>query len=280
MPPVLRYGANGPAVERVQLRLKETGFPPGRIDGLFGRATEAAVVAFQRADGLLADGVVGPATWCKLTGLGTGAGIDRSGRIDVAFVADMFPATPLASIRRHLQPVLAGLRSAGLLDKPMLLMALATIRAESEGFAPVEEQMSRFNTSPDGDEFDLYDHRRDLGNLGPPDGRLFRGRGFVQLTGRDNYRRYGETLGLGANLVAEPHRALEPVLAGRLLAAFLADRQRPIKEALLEGDLARARRLVNGGRHGLDRFVAAYRIGHASLADEVWQQPVGFGAQA
>ena len=271
MQPVLRYGASGPAVELVQRRLKEAGFPPGRIDGVFGRATEAALVAFQRAGALLADGVVGPVTWGKLAGLGAGITDDLSERIDVAFVAEMFPATPLPSIRRHLQPVLAGLRSMDLLDKPMLLMALATIRAESEGFAPIEEQVSRFNTSPDGEEFDLYDHRRDLGNLGPPDGRLFRGRGFVQLTGRDNYRRYGETIGLGSQLVAEPHRALEPVLAGRLLAAFLADRQRPIKEALLEGDLARARRLVNGGRHGLERFVAAYRIGHATLPDEVWR---------
>ncbi|MFO1048004.1 MAG: peptidoglycan-binding protein [Geminicoccaceae bacterium] len=271
MQPVLRYGARGPAVELVQRRLKEMGFPPGRIDGLFGRATEAALVAFQRAGGLLADGVVGPVTWSRLAGLGAGSTDDLSARIDIAFVAEMFPATPLPSIRRHLQPVLAGLRSAGLLDKPMLLMALATIRAESEGFVPIEEQASRYNTSPDGEEFDLYDHRRDLGNLGPPDGRLFRGRGFVQLTGRDNYRRYGETVGLGTHLVAEPHRALEPTLAGRLLAAFLADRQRPIKEALLEGDLARARRLVNGGRHGLDRFVAAYRIGHATLADDVWR---------
>ena len=71
---------------------------------------------------------------------------------------------------------------------------------------------------------------------------------------------------MGDRLVREPHRALEPGFAGRILAAFLADRQRPIKEALLEGDLARARRLVNGGRHGLDRFTAAYRIGDALLA--------------
>ena len=143
-------------------------------------------------------------------------------------------------------------------------MALATIRAESEGFVPVEEAPSRFNTSPHGDAFDLYDHRRDLGNLGAPGRQRFRGRGFVQLTGRANYRRYGEALGLGDRLLREPHRALEPGLAGRILAAFLADRQRPIKEALIEGDLARARRLVNGGRHGLERFTAAYRTGRRS----------------
>ena len=101
MQPVLRYGARGPAVELVQRRLKEAGFPPGRIDGLFGRATEAALVAFQRAGGLLADGVVGPVTWSRLAGLGAGSTDDLSARIDVAFVAEMFPATPLPSIRRQ-----------------------------------------------------------------------------------------------------------------------------------------------------------------------------------
>ena len=267
---ILRRGAQGPAVELLQQRLRAGGFPPGRIDGAFGAATEAALLGFQRAHDLLADGVAGPATWRALARLGDGAPVDLTDRIDVAFTAELFPFTPLQPIRRHLPAVLAGLRGAGLVDKPMLLMALATIRAESEAFAPVEELQSRFNTSPDGDPFDLYDHRRDLGNQGRPDGSLFRGRGFVQLTGRDNYRRYGEALGIGDRLVREPHRATEPGMAGRILATFLADRQRPIKEALLEGDLARARRLVNGGRHGLERFTAAYRIGDALLDDPVW----------
>jgi peptidoglycan L-alanyl-D-glutamate endopeptidase CwlK len=274
MPPVLRRGSHGPSVELLQQRLKAAGFPPGRIDGSFGRATEAALTAFQRSHGLLADGVAGPVTWNRLAGLGEGRVGDLSDRVDVAFVAELFPYTPIPPIRRHLPAVLAGLRAARLVDKPMLLMALATIRAESEGFAPIAEEVSRFNTSPDGAEFDLYDHRHDLGNLGPPHGRLFRGRGFVQLTGRDNYRRYGEAIGLGHRLVSEPDRALEPGIAGRLLAAFLADRERPIKEALLEGDLARARRLVNGGRHGLERFAAAYRTGDGLLADQVWREPV------
>ena len=273
MLPVLRLGAHGPEVELLQNRLVHSGFRPGPIDGRFGRATEAALLAFQRSHALLADGIVGPVTWRVLARLGEGSPADQSDRIDVAFVAELFPHTPLRPIRRHLPAVLAGLRSFGLVDKPMLLMALATIRAESEGFAPVEERISRYNTSPDGEEFDLYDHRQDLGNAGPPDGRRFRGRGFVQLTGRDNYRRYGETLGMGDRLVREPHRALEPGMAGRILAAFLADRQRPIKEALAEGDLVRARRLVNGGRHGLDRFAAAYRIGDALLDDAVWRLP-------
>ena len=267
---VLRRGDHGPEVELLQQRLRAAGFPPGRVDGSFGVATEAALLGYQRAHDLLADGVAGPATWHMLAARGDGTAVDLTDRVDVALVAELFPFTPLQPIRRHLPAVLAGLRAAGLVDKPMLLMALATIRAESEGFAPVEEQPSRYNTSPEGEPFDLYDHRRDLGNRGRPDGSRYRGRGFIQLTGRDNYQRYGGALGLGDRLVREPQRAAEPGIAGRLLAAFLADRQRPIKQALLEGDLARARRLVNGGTHGLDRFTSAYRIGDALLHDPVW----------
>ena len=275
---VLRRGAHGPDVEQLQKRLSKAGFPPGRIDGRFGSGTEAALLAFQHSHELLADGTAGPITWHALGRIGDGLPADRSGDINPEFVAEMFPFTPLQSIRRHLPAVLAGLRAAGLVDKPMLLVALATIRAESEGFAPVGEAPSRFNTSPHGHPFDLYDLRRDLGNLGAPDGERFRGRGFVQLTGRANYLRYGEALDQGDLLVRKPQLASEPGLAGRILASFLADRQRPIKQALLDDDLARARRMVNGGTHGLERFTAAYRTGQALLPDEVWPDTARRGA--
>jgi peptidoglycan L-alanyl-D-glutamate endopeptidase CwlK len=268
MQPILRRGDRNPEVLRLQEQLAAAGFRPGRIDGRFGPATEAALLGFQRAHDLLADGVAGPVTQHALSREGDGKPADRTAAITPDFVAELFPFTPLGAIRRHLPAVLAGLRSQGLVDKPMLLMALATIRAESEGFAPIEERVSRFNTSPEGHPFDLYDHRRDLGNLGPPDGARFRGRGFVQLTGRTNYRVYGKQLGL--TLSGDPDRALEPATAGRLLAAFLADRKSSIKAALLEGDLVRARRLVNGGRHGLERFAEAWRIGDRLLDDPIW----------
>lgn len=269
MQPILRRGAAGPEVARLQEHLTAAGFRLGAVDGRFGPATEAALLAFQRATGLLPDGVAGPVTWHALAELGDGQPADRSDAITPDLVAEMFPFTPLGPIRRHLPVLLAAFRRYRLVDKPMLLMALATIRAESEGFAPVEERVSRFNTSPDGHPFDLYDHRRDLGNQGPPDGARYRGRGFVQLTGRANYGLYGGRLGLP--LAREPERALEPQAAAHLLAAFLADRRRPIKLALLEADLARARRLVNGGRHGLERFAEAWRTGDRLLDDPVWR---------
>jgi peptidoglycan hydrolase-like protein with peptidoglycan-binding domain len=56
----------GGMVTRVQTALKNRGFDPGAVDGRFGTATENAVIRFQQAKGLRADGVVGQATWNEL----------------------------------------------------------------------------------------------------------------------------------------------------------------------------------------------------------------------
>lgn len=270
MRPVLRRGASGHEVARLQELLAQAGFPPGPVDGRFGAATEAALMAFQRANELLADGICGPVSWSMLIEGRPGRPVSVLPRIDLELVAQLFPFTALDPLARNLPHVLAGLRAHGLVDKPMVLVALATVRAESEGFEPVDEAVTRFNTSPGGRPFDLYDHRADLGNEGPPDGERFRGRGFVQLTGRANYERASRRLGRGEDLLHAPETANEPATAGLILGHFLAERQLAIKEALLEGDLRRARRLVNGGLHGFERFREAYRRGERLLPDPVW----------
>ena len=56
---LLKKGMEGPEVSEVQSRLAALGFDPGGVDGIFGSLTEQAVVAFQTANGLLADGIVG-----------------------------------------------------------------------------------------------------------------------------------------------------------------------------------------------------------------------------
>jgi peptidoglycan L-alanyl-D-glutamate endopeptidase CwlK len=179
-------------------------------------------------------------------------------------VSRMFPATPLANIAANLPAVLAALAAAGLDDPSMVLVALATIRAETASFLPISEGQSAFNTSPGGTPFDLYDHRKDLGNLGPPDGASFRGRGFVQLTGRANYTHFAQQI--GQDLVGNPALANLPAIAAELLARFLADKEPAIRAAIATNDLARARRLVNGGANGLARFTAAYTTGLQLLA--------------
>jgi len=61
---VLRRGMQGPSIRQVQERLNELGANPRlATDGIFGPITEAAVIAFQRANGLTPDGIVGPITW-------------------------------------------------------------------------------------------------------------------------------------------------------------------------------------------------------------------------
>lgn len=171
------------------------------------------------------------------------------------------PATPLANIRTHLPSVLAGLRSYGLADRDMLLMALATIRAETEGFVPIDEFKSKYNT--DKAPFDLYEPGtpagKRLGNTQPGDGALFKGRGFVQLTGRYNYTETATQTDL--NILLDPPLANDSKAAGLILAQFLANKEDTIRAALAVGDLKGARKLVNGGSHGLDRFRDAYNRG-------------------
>ncbi|MCB2054717.1 MAG: peptidoglycan-binding protein [Geminicoccaceae bacterium] len=267
---VLRIGAAGETVRRLQALLAAKGFAPGAIDGAFGPATEAAVLGFQLARDLVPDGIVGPVTWRAL-GEATATLPPVLDRLEVSLVARLFPSTDTGSIARNLPLIVGALAEAEMDDKPMALMALATIRAESETFEPVSEMPSRWNSSPGGHPFDLYDHRRDLGNAGRPDGARFRGRGFVQLTGRANYGAVGRYIGLGDTLLHQPEHANEPATAARILAAFLRMRQRAIKRALAEGDLVRARRLVNGGRHGLGRFTDCYRRGDALIDDPIWR---------
>lgn len=94
-----------------------------------------------------------------------------------------------------------------------------------------------------------------MGN-GPPesgDGFRYRGRGYLQLTGHDNYRRFGGLIGV--DLEAEPERAAEPATAWLIAAGYLAVRKRAGKTAFQWADddnVEAVTRIVNGGIHGLD----------------------------
>ena len=64
--PMLRAGSRGDAVRKLQELLNAKGYTCGSVDGIFGSKTYAAVLAFQKANGLAADGIVGSLTWGKL----------------------------------------------------------------------------------------------------------------------------------------------------------------------------------------------------------------------
>ena len=104
-----------------------------------------------------------------------------------------------------------------------------------------------------------------LGNQGPPDGENFKGRGYIQLTGRSNYRVHGAAIGLGNQLIDNPKLANEPGIAAKLLASFIKSEEQAIRNALNAGDLKTARKLVNGGSHGLEEFKEAFNTGENLL---------------
>jgi putative chitinase len=267
--PFLKEGDAGPKVKELQQRLSQLGFNPGDIDSQYGPGPEAAVMAFQRSEGLLEDGMVGPRTLERLGLAGDMQLPTVIKGVTVAAVSKMFPGAPLANIKSHLPNVLQSLSDDELTQRSMVLVALSTIRAESSGFAPINEFVSRFNTSPSGRQFDLYDHMKPLGNQGPPDGERFRGRGFIQLTGRFNYKKYGDELGL--NLIDNPELANDSKIAARLLSRFMKSKELRIKQALLEKDLRAVRKLINGGSHGIDAFKEAFSIGESVIAAEEQQ---------
>ncbi|MGI8961066.1 MAG: peptidoglycan-binding protein [Bryobacteraceae bacterium] len=270
----LHLGSAGTEVEQLQRALATAGFDPGGIDGSFGLATKAALIAFQIKHGLGADGSVDSATAAALNISDVTKPSDKQvnsgiAAVPVEVVLKMFPDTPVHNIEANLPIVLNALVDAGVADQRMILMALATIRAEVGCFAPISEFQSRFNTSPGGHPYDLYDNRAELGNQGPPDGANFRGRGFIQLTGRKNYECYGQAIGLGNQLVENPDLACDPVIAAKLMASFIKTNATRIKAALAMNDVAQARKCVNGGSHGLAEFATAYTTGAGLIPEDI-----------
>lgn len=64
--PILQEGSTGPEVYKLQELLIASGYHPGKIDGIFGPKTLAAVLSFQANNHLKQDGIVGPKTWAAL----------------------------------------------------------------------------------------------------------------------------------------------------------------------------------------------------------------------
>ncbi len=233
--------------------------------------TEAALRNWQASVGLVADGVAGP---CTCSALGIIELPELSVALSSAEVRKVFPvATKGTSISRNLPYVLAALGAFNLTDIDMIAVALATIRAESEGFVPIAEMVSTFNTLPGQPSFSAYEGKKRLGNSQAGDGARFRGRGYVQLTGRYNYQAYGALLDLP--LATTPDFACYPEVAACLLAAYLDKNQKALRAALKKKDLKAARKVVNGGSHGLERFKDTYKRSRVLWSNE----PVGRAAK-
>lgn len=99
------------------------------------------------------------------------------------------------------------LEEAGITSRNDVLAVIA-ITARESCMTPVTEAYSG----------ERYNGRKDLGNTQPGDGPRFRGRGYIQLTGRENYRVFGQKV--GADLENNPELANDPLIAARVLVAY------------------------------------------------------------
>lgn len=156
-------------------------------------------------------------------------------------------ARPLGSMRdaatRSVPLLLDKCRAHGVDDAGQIAYVLATAEHESglgrfmhEIWGPTEMQ-------------EKYEGRWDLGNREPGDGYLFRGRGFVQVTGRANYEYWARRLKI--DLAGNPELATEPETAAEILVLGMKEGKftgRKLDD-YIQGeklDFVRARRIING----------------------------------
>jgi len=107
-----------------------------------------------------------------------------------------------------------------------------------------------------------YEGRADLGNICAGDGLRFRGRGLIQITGRGNYARCGEALGLP--LLEQPELLETPVNAARSAAWFW--QVHGLNALADEGDFNQVTRRINGGLNGYSQRMALYAQALEALA--------------
>jgi putative chitinase len=99
-----------------------------------------------------------------------------------------------------------------------------------------------------------YETRYDLGNVAPGDGFKYRGRGLIQLTGRANYKRCGDALGV--NLIDRPELLGEPALACRSAGWFW--KANGCNELADSGNFERLTKRINGGLNGYAERLALW----------------------
>ena len=139
------------------------------------------------------------------------------------------------------QAALTFLKSKGLSNKGIAFI-MGQLAHESGNFKYMEEIASG----------SAYEGRRDLGNTQRGDGVRYKGRGIIQLTGRANYRRVGQAIGV--DLENNPQLASRPDIALKILDNYLSQKRRGATgyQFAEQGNLDMLTRFINGGQNGID----------------------------
>lgn len=112
--------------------------------------------------------------------------------------------------------------------------------------------------------FDKYEHRKDLGNTYAGDGYTYRGRGYIQLTGRANYTAFRDWLGGKPDVVLHPELVAQPNLG--VLAALYFWQTKKCGE--VSNDIVKLTKRINGGLNGLDNRTSLYKRAREVLHED------------
>lgn len=144
--------------------------------------------------------------------------------------------------------LISALDAVGYTNKNERAMFLAQMAHESGNFR-YDEEIWGPTSAQKG-----YEGRSDLGNNQPGDGYKYRGRGYIQLTGRANYRQYGKLLGV--DLENNPDLAKDPNIAARVAIEYW--KKRVNRTAAQKGDVKTVTYNINGGYNGLNDRIEKY----------------------
>jgi len=225
---LLKLGSKGEDVKKLQEKLGIGA------DGSFGPGTEKSVKEWQSNNGLVADGIVGDSTWSRLF---------------PAAVPVVDPNAPLSFINKlkgHVpESVFAQLPSTcaafNIITPLRLAHFIAQCAHESGNFV--------WNTELASGK--AYEGRKDLGNTQPGDGVKFKGRGYIQLTGRANYENFskfcGEDCVSNPEVVATKYPMLSAAYFFQKVKLWNICDQGSTKEVV-----TKVSKRVNGGTNGLE----------------------------
>ena len=238
-----KIGSRGVEVINLQRALMALGYDVGKTkdDGIIGKYTSAAISKFQTDNKLKATGTATPET-VEAVNKAVAANPNKiklqkakpeefKGKIAVSALGDK-------ESRALLTKEATG---QGIKDKELAAL-LAQCSHESGGFRYLSEIWGP-SAAQNG-----YEGRRDLGNTQKGDGYLFRGRGYIGLTGRANYKNAGSKLGLP--LEKNPDLVEKPEIAAKTAILFWKTYVQP--RISNWDDVAAITKIVNGGYNGLD----------------------------
>ena len=238
-----KMGSRGVEVINLQRALMALGYSvgPTKDDGILGKFTSAGISKFQTDNKLQATGTATPETVQainkavaanpKATKLEKAKPEEFKGKIAVSALGDKESRALLTKEAE----------GQGIKGKELAAF-LAQCSHESGGFRFLSEIWGP-SAAQTG-----YEGRRDLGNVQKGDGYLFRGRGYIGLTGRANYKEAGAKLGLP--LEKNPDLVEKPEIAAKTAILFWKTYVQP--RVSNWDDVTAITKVINGGYNGLD----------------------------